>query len=314
MSVDPRILPILTALLTLLPASAGGAARVSPAGPVRVTPAEAESLTQAILRDRADTEQWLKSGETSYLATVQRVDFGAKRTLTVGRDPDNDVCLPGPGVSPHHVRVSVTGDSFHVAAVDPGAGFRSRNEALTSVTLAPGSIGIGGFTLRLSHQRFPAIIVFDPKSPGFARYKGLQWFPVDFAYRYLLPLTPNPKPDTVLILSTRGNRRRAVRVGWFDFRVGPTRCRLEATRLLEPGVGENEVSVFFRDATTGRESYATGRYVDPVEQPDGRYLLDLNLSYNPACAVSEHYNCPLPPRANTLRVPIRAGELDAGYH
>jgi uncharacterized protein len=314
MSVRPLILLVFATLLSLPPGAALGAALVSSASPAPLTPAEADTLTRAILKDRADTEQWLKSDATSYLATVQRVDFGAKQTLTVGRDPDNDVCIASPGVSPHHLSVSVWGDSFHVEAVDLGAMFIAGKEMLTSATLRPGSIGIGGFTLRLSHQRFPAIIVFDPKNPGFARYKGLRWFPVDFSYRYLLPLTPNPKPDTTLILSTRGNRRRAVRVGWFDFTVGRTRCRLEATRLLEPGVGENDVSVFFRDATTGKESYATGRYVDPVRMPDGRYLLDFNLCYNPACAVSEHYNCPIPPRENVLKVPIRAGELDAHYH
>jgi hypothetical protein len=91
-------------------------------------------------------------------------------------------------------------------------------------------------------------------------------------------------------------------------------CHLAVSRLLEPGVGENDVSVFFRDATTGRESYATGRYVDPVRQPDGRYLLDFNLCYNPACAVSEHYNCPIPPRENVLKVAVRAGEMDSHYH
>lgn len=307
-------LALIALLLTLLPNAAAGAARVSPALPVHLTPAEADTLTQAILKDRADTEQWLKSSETSYLATIQRVDFGARTTLTVGRDPVNDVRIDDPGVSPRHLSVTVAGDSFRVGAVDIGAVFFARGGAQTSVTMAAGSIKVGGFTLRLSHQRFPAIIVFDPKSPNFARYKGLKWFPVDLSCRYLLPLTPNPKPDTTLILSTRGNRRRAVRVGWFDFMAGKARCRLEATRLLEPGVGENDISVFFRDATTGKESYATGRYVDPERLQDGRYLLDFNLSYNPACAVSEHYNCPIPPKENTLKAPIRAGEMDAGYH
>jgi uncharacterized protein (DUF1684 family) len=117
----------------------------------------------------------------------------------------------------------VTGDSFQVATVDLGAVFRVKDEVRTRCTVGPSGIGVAGFTLRLSHQRFPAIIVFDPKSPNFARYKGLKWFPVDLSCRYLLPLTPNPKPDTTLILSTRGNRRRAVRVGWFDFVAGKTR-------------------------------------------------------------------------------------------
>ena len=116
-----------------------------------------------------------------------------------------------------------------------------------------------------------------------------------------------------MVASTRGFQRRAVRAGWFDFMVGATRCRLEAHRLLEPGVGESDIAVFFRDATTGKETYAVGRYLDPVRLPDGRYVLDFNMAYNPACAYSEHYNCPIPPRANRLAVEVRAGEKDAHY-
>src|SRR5262249_8256467 len=142
--------------------------------------------------------------------------------------------------------------------------------------LDPSYIQIDRFTLRLSHQRFPAIIVFDPKSPRFTEYKGLKYFPIDLSYRYELSLTPNPKPETVIIESTRGNQRHAVRVGWFDFTVGKTPCRLEAVRLLEPGVGENEVNILFRDATTGNETYSVGRYVDVKKLSNGKYLLDFN--------------------------------------
>jgi uncharacterized protein (DUF1684 family) len=126
-------------------------------------------------------------------------------------------------------------------------------------------------------------------------------------------LTPNPSADTVVILSTRGNLRRAVRVGWFDFMVGKSKVRLEATRLLEPGVGEKDFGLFFRDRTSGKESYGLGRYVEAEPLPDGRYVLDFNSAYNPACAFSEHYNCPIPPKANELKVAIRAGEKDAHY-
>ncbi len=284
------------------------------AEPVPLTRAQADSVTQAILRERAETENWLKTSPTSYLATVQRVDFGTKSALTVGRGADNDVRIDEASVAEHQLRVTVVGDSFRVEALDPGATFKAKDAETRAATLGPSSIGVGRFLLRLSHQRFPAIIVFDPLSPRFRLYKGLRYFPVDLSYRYLLPLIPNPRPDTVVILSTRGNRRRAVRVGWFDFAVGKARCRLEATRLLEPGVGENDLSVFFRDLTTAKESYPVGRYVDPERLPDGRYLLDFNLCYNPACAVSDDYNCPIPPRANVLKVAIRAGEMDAHYH
>ena len=83
-------------LLSLLPAGTRGAAPVPAARPVVLSPAEADSVTKAILKDRADTEEWLKSNATSYLATVQRVDFGAKKTLTVGRRPRQRRLHPRP--------------------------------------------------------------------------------------------------------------------------------------------------------------------------------------------------------------------------
>ena len=293
-------------------------AAAGPAAPARLSPAEAAAAIKAIEKDRADTQEWLRASPTSYLATIDRRDFLAKKTLTVGRASDNDVRIDDADVQPHHLRVAVDGDQFQVDAVDAGARFTAtidgRKESIRRATLDPSAVQVGRFLIRLSHQRFPALIVFDPVSPRFKEYKGLQYFPADLAYRYELPLAPNPRPDVILIMSTRGNQRRAERVGWFDFQVNGTPCRLEAVRLLEPGVGESELGLFFRDLTTGKETYALGRYVDAQKLPNGNYLLDFNMAYNPACAFSDHYNCPIPPRANSLSVAIRAGEMDSGYH
>ncbi|HET9951610.1 MAG TPA: DUF1684 domain-containing protein [Candidatus Eisenbacteria bacterium] len=281
--------------------------------PPGMSAAEADTLLRSYAKDRADTEEWLKSSPSSYLATIQRRDFGSRPSLTVGSDAGNDVRIEDPDVKPRHLRVTVVGDSFRVEALDRGARFKVKEIEKTSATLAPGSLKVGRYTLRLSHQRFPAIIVFDPKSPRFKLYKGLRYFPPDLSYHIVARLTPNPKPDTTIIVSTRGNQRRAVRVGWFDFKVHGTPCRLEATRLLEPGVGENDFDLLFTDATTGKESYGVGRYLNAVALKDGRYALDFNYCYNPACAYSDDYNCPIPPRANRLPVAIRAGEMDAHY-
>ena len=299
----------LVALLAL--AAVPMAAR--PPGPVRVTAVEADSLRGVIERDREETRTWLKSGATSYLATTLRIDFLERARLTVGRAAGSDVRLDDPAVLPEHLSVTVVGDSFRVQALDDSAAFRIKGELRRSAIVGPSSIAVGRYALRLSHQRFPAIIVFDPQSPRYAQYKGIDYFPADLAWRFVVPLTRDPEPDTLVILSTRGSQRRVVRAGWFDFTAGGTPCRLEAHRLLEPGVGEGDLAVFFRDATTGRETYAVGRYIDPVALPDGRYLLDFNLAYNPACAYSEHYNCPIPPRANRLKLAVRAGEKDSHY-
>jgi hypothetical protein len=298
----------------LLLAALLAAAASSPARPVKLDRAAAAAVTKEILQARAAAETALRASPTSYLATVDRKDFGDKATLTVGRAADNDLRIDDASIAAHHLRVTVTGDRFEVRAVDAPASFTANGSRLREAVVEPSSIEIGRFLLRLSHQRFPALILFDSKSPRLASYKGLAFFPVDLSYRYELALTPNPKPETVVIMSTRGNPRRAERVGWFDFYVGDVPCRLEATRLLEPGVGEHDVSVFFRDATSGTESYELGRYVDAKRLADGRYLLDFNLAYNPACAFSPHYNCPIPPKGNSLSVAIRAGERDSHYH
>jgi uncharacterized protein len=283
-------------------------------GPVQLTSQQAAEVKRQIEDNRAAAEQALRSSPTSYLATVARIDFGDRTRLTVGGAAGSDVRLEDPGVLPHHLEVVVSGDRFVVRALAPSATFRVEDEARREATVGPSAIGVGRFVLRLSHQRFPAIIVFDPQSPRLRDYKGLKYFPVDLSLRFELPLTPNPAPETVVIMSTRGTPRRAQRIGWFDFQIGGAPYRLEATRLLEPGVGEEAVSVFFRDATSGNETYPMGRYIDAQRLPDGRYLLDFNQAYNPLCAFSEHYNCPIPPRANTLPVAIRAGEMDSHYH
>lgn len=284
------------------------------AGPVKLDEKSAEAVKGEIEKGRNETREWLRSSPRSYLAAIDRIDFGEKSLLAVGRADDNDLLLPSADVEPHHLKIAVDGDRFRVEAVDAKAGFKVKDEMMRQATLDPSSIQIGRYHLRLSHQRYPAVIVFDPLNPRMKEYKGIDYYPVDLSYRFELPLERAQKPEKMIIMSTRGNRRSAERVGWFDFLIGETPCRLEATRLLEPGSGEEDLSVFFRDATSGKESYQLGRYVDVKKLQNGNYLLDFNMAYNPACAFSSYYNCPVPPKSNALTVEIRAGEKDSHYH
>lgn len=72
----------------------------------------------------------------------------------------------------------------------------------------------------------------------------------------------------------------------------------------------------FGDASNGRESYGGGRYLletikgaDLGEAPDGELILDFNFAYNPSCAYSPMWVCPLAPPENRLAVEVRAGEM-----
>ena len=71
----------------------------------------------------------------------------------------------------------------------------------------------------------------------------------------------------------------------------------------------------FIDGTSGKETYEGGRYID-ILIPDiknGILELDFNKAYNPYCAyVSGLYSCPIPPKENSLTIPIEAGEKKYG--
>lgn len=68
----------------------------------------------------------------------------------------------------------------------------------------------------------------------------------------------------------------------------------------------------FTDLTTGDESYGSGRYIEFFIQDikNNTLQLDFNKAYNPYCAYSPDYKCPIPPRENDLPVAIRAGEMN----
>ena len=66
----------------------------------------------------------------------------------------------------------------------------------------------------------------------------------------------------------------------------------------------------FRDATSGKETYGAGRYLDVPRGENGQVVVDFNYAYSPYCAYGDAYSCALPPRENWLTVPIEAGEMD----
>jgi uncharacterized protein (DUF1684 family) len=71
---------------------------------------------------------------------------------------------------------------------------------------------------------------------------------------------------------------------------------------------QNGAFLPFVDNLAGQETYPAGRYLEPEPLPDGRFLVDFNMAYNPYCAYNEMWSCPLTPFENRLKVPIRAGE------
>ena len=71
-----------------------------------------------------------------------------------------------------------------------------------------------------------------------------------------------------------------------------------------------QLFVPFKDWTNGEETYGGGRYLDlSLDSVKGDILvIDFNKCYNPYCAYSDGYNCPIPPISNHLSVKVEAGE------
>ncbi len=64
----------------------------------------------------------------------------------------------------------------------------------------------------------------------------------------------------------------------------------------------------FRDASSGGETYATGRFLYTDLLDNGTTILDFNEAYNPPCAFNPYTTCPIPLKENILPVKILAGE------
>lgn len=80
--------------------------------------------------------------------------------------------------------------------------------------------------------------------------------------------------------------------------------------LLQEPKYKNYLFVPFLDSTNGSDTYEGGRYVelDAGDIQDGRIRIDFNKAYNPYCAYSNGYRCPVPPAENHLKTAIFAGE------
>lgn len=146
----------------------------------------------------------------------------------------------------------------------------------------------------------------DPDSPldpeQRRSFTGLRYFPPDPALDLVLEVQPVESGSTIELQTTTGEVRRYERLGRVAFEVAGQTVRLTVFRSGE------DLFLPFADSLAGTETYGAGRYLEPELLPDGRIHIDFNLAYNPYCAYSPHWSCPITPAENRLPVPIRAGE------
>jgi uncharacterized protein (DUF1684 family) len=84
----------------------------------------------------------------------------------------------------------------------------------------------------------------------------------------------------------------------------------QSLRLREMEEYKDHLFIPFNDLTNDESTYGGGRYIDlkMSDIKDDQVVIDFNRCYNPWCAFSDGYNCPVPPKENHFEVKIEAGE------
>ncbi len=141
-------------------------------------------------------------------------------------------------------------------------------------------------------------------------FDGPRFYPPDEKWRVQAKLD-REAPGTgqhVHLETSVGDLREFEVYGTFVFDADDGEQRLTAFRMVPEPLDYDELFVPFRDATSGKETYGAGRYLDVPRLESTDYVLDFNRAYNPLCAYSPRYNCPYPPPQNRLKIPVEAGE------
>jgi hypothetical protein len=143
--------------------------------------------------------------------------------------------------------------------------------------------------------------------------KYFRFFPIDKTYKLNCRFIQSTDTSTV-IMKTSGKtipQKDFIRYGKLVFSIHDTALQLTVFQSLQQNPQYKDyLFIPFTDVTTGDETYGSGRYIDilTTDIKNNMVEIDFNKAYNPYCAYSNGYNCPIPPRENYLPVVIKAGE------
>lgn len=141
-------------------------------------------------------------------------------------------------------------------------------------------------------------------------FNALEFFPVNDKFKITanFKLTPDSKPFKMATSTTRTPIYKCY--GIATFTIDGKEFSLEIYQSQDPEKDpeyKDYLFLPFTDQTNGFASYGGGRYID-LKIPTGNTIeIDFNHAYNPYCAYSDRYSCPIPPRVNFLQTEINAG-------
>ena len=145
----------------------------------------------------------------------------------------------------------------------------------------------------------------------------LHFFPIDPAYRVTCKIE-KINNGKWFQMSTSGKEKQIYRkYGKLTFTIRDTTLHLymyQSQSLMTNNEYKDYLFIPFTDNSSGNDSYGGGRYLECFisDIKNNQLILDFNKAYNPYCAYTTGYNCPIPPKENDLPIVIAAGEKNYG--
>lgn len=241
---------------------------------------------------KIDDAIYLNEGETAWLSTRKQKMLEYKWTLGVPRGRHFTVTYMGGAAKV--VDESGKSETFPLEKmqhVNVASGIDVRF-ALTQVN--PGVSGL-------------RVMVYNQGHPLARGFKGLEHFDYNPAAVVEAQFEASPSAEGVDFQTSRGWLKRINRVGYASFTLMGKPVKIAMYSDETDPAKVKQLSAFFLDALSGKETYGVGRYLDiEVDGLPKRLTIDFNRAYNPNCARSPHYNCPY--AVETIPLELRAGE------
>jgi uncharacterized protein (DUF1684 family) len=245
-------------------------------------------------------------GDDSPLAYVGPRQLEAGHN-TLGSGAGDKLRFQSPGLPERALDLVVQDVRIHLVPLLPLVSLNGQPAA--EADLKPGDqVEVGPINLRVLGRGL--VLISDLGRPESLSYKGLHYLPDDPRYRVEGTVDPAP-PGKILTLQTSQHQERQLPLkGVIHFRLQGQDLTLEGFQL---GDRPNDLFVVFKDATNGDTTYGAGRFLWVKGPVDGKTIVDFNQAWNPLCAYSDGYNCPLAPPENRLKIAIPVGEAPYGH-
>lgn len=139
-------------------------------------------------------------------------------------------------------------------------------------------------------------------------FKQLDFFEIDTTFNVVAEFVRTPFETPFQMPTTTDRKPVYVKYGELYFDLKGKEYKLNVYQNQNPKVEYKDYLFLpFTDLTNGEASYAGGRYIDMTIPKSNRVSIDFNKAYNPYCAYSGDYSCPIPPAENHLDLPVTAG-------